>query len=203
MGLAMMIALFASACASSGTSATAPQSPATNVAVASAAEKASVLDQSRYGAQALAYLEQNRGEYRISDPRAELRFKSETIDELNHKHVRFQQVYNGVPVWRREIIVHFNERDEVHTVSNGLMSGLGLIDVNPGVTAEAARNAATQAKGEGWQASDDALYVFMHDMRPWLAYEVTLTRGLERWFVFVNARDGQVIHQMTGSPSAQ
>lgn len=204
--LTFLIALAVSACAGSNTPAPAnPVTPPGSLKITPTAPgiESPLIEQSTYGMRALTYLEQNHSEYQIADPRAELRYTGETVDELKRKRVRFQQVSNGVPVWRGEIIVHFNNRDEVHTVNNGLISGLGLIESTPRITTQAARDAAVQAKGEGWQASNSALYVFVHDMRPHLAYEVTLMRGLERWFTFIDARDGRVIKQMSGSPSAR
>lgn len=193
--LACLIALSASACAGSIT----PPQAAGPATLATAGKPA--IQQSRYAAQALAYLEQNRAEYGIAGAPMNLRFAGETVDALNQKHVRFQQFYDDVPVWRREIIVHVDARDKVYAVSNGLASGLGAIDVTPRISVEAARNAAARAKGEGWLSSGGTLTIFLHEMRPHLAYEITLRRGLQRWFVFVDAGSGEIIHQLSGSPS--
>ncbi|TPW13033.1 MAG: hypothetical protein FD130_1648, partial [Halothiobacillaceae bacterium] len=46
------------------------------------------------------------------------------------------------------------------------------------------------------------LYIYIDQSRPLLAYQVTLTRGMERWFVFVDAHDGAVLNKITGTPTA-
>lgn len=156
---------------------------------------------SRYRVPALNYLQKNADQLRLADPQAELMFVDENVDARNHKHVRFQQMLNGVPVWRHDMIVHLNDRDEGYDATSSLMTGLGKIDVRPQVSAHTARTTAARAKGEAWQAKESTLTVYMYDMRPRLAYEVTVTRGLERWFIFIDAHDGSVINDMTGMPS--
>lgn len=185
------------ACASSG--------DGTNVVVPAAVQMQQpttpTTQVSRYRVPALNYLQKNADQLRLADPQSELMFVDESVDARNHKHVRFQQVLNGVPVWRRDVIVHLNERDEGYDAASSLLTGLGKIDVMPQVSADAARATAARAKGDGWQSSGSTLTIYMYDMRPRLAYEVTVTRGLERWFVFVDAHDGSVISDMTGMPN--
>lgn len=158
--------------------------------------------QSRFGARALSYLEQNGGRYGIVSASGELVYLNESIDNLQQKHVRFQQVIKGIPVRGRQLVVHFNERDEVVSVTGAFLSGLGQIDVRPRVSAITVAATAASFKGEGWRATDTVLCIYPHGAHPLLAYHITLTRGLERWFVFVDARDGTVLHQITGMPTA-
>lgn len=160
-----------------------------------------VIQASRYRVPALNYLQNNASQFRLADPQAELKFVDESVDARNQKHVRFQQLLNGVPVWRRDVIVHLNDHDEGYDATTSLLTGLGHFNVTPQISADAARSTASRTKGDGWQAKESTLYVYMYDMRPRLAYEVAMTRGLERWFVFVDARDGSVINDMTGMHS--
>lgn len=157
---------------------------------------------SRYGVRALLYLEKNRERYGIANARNELAFQREDIDTLGQKHVRFMQVNSGVPVWSQQIIVHFDRSDQVMSVTGTLLPGLGRIDIRPRVSAEEAAATAVSVKGTGWRATDNMLYIYSHASRPHLAWYVTLKRGLERWFVFVDAKDGAVLHQITGAPAA-
>lgn len=160
------------------------------------------IGQARFGERARAYLEQRRAEYGILDVPGELVFKNETVDQLNHKHVRFQQVKNGVPVYGHELIVHFNQRDEGVRVSGSFLAALGQLDVRPRVTAEEAAAAAISLKGASWGVAKTQLWIYRYERRPRLAYQLTLTRGLERWLVFVDAQDGTVLHQVTGMYNA-
>lgn len=158
--------------------------------------------QSHFGARALSYLEQNGDRYGIVSASDELVYLDESIDKLKQKHVRFQQVIKGIPVWSRQLIVHFNERDEVVNVTGAFLSGVGQIDMRPRVSAITAAATAASFKGEGWRAAATVLNIYPHATRQLLTYHVTLTRGLERWFVFVDAHNGAVLHQITGMPTA-
>ncbi len=158
--------------------------------------------QSSVSAQALVYLEQHSAKYGIMDVSGELAFVSETIDQLQQKHVRFQQMKNGVPVWGRQLIVHFDERDEAMNITGSFLSGLGRIDVQPRVTVGVAAATAVTLKGEGWRATNNVLCIYLHEFQPLLAYHITIIRGLERWVVFVDAHDGTVLHQVTGMPTS-
>lgn len=158
---------------------------------------------SRYGVRALMYLEKNRDRYGIVDARNELAFLREDIDTLGQKHVRFQQVQSGVPVWGHQLIVHFDQRDQAMRVTGSFLPGLGRIDVRPRISAEEAAVTAVSVKGTGWRATDNTLYIYSLASRPHLAWHVTLKRGLDRWFIFVNANDGAVLHQITGAPTAE
>lgn len=57
---------------------------------------------------ALACLDKYRQAFRIKDPFSEFRKKQQLLDELGMTHVKFQQVYNGVPLWGKELIVHLD-----------------------------------------------------------------------------------------------
>lgn len=160
------------------------------------------IERSRFGERARAYLEQRRAEYGILDVPDELAFTNETVDQLNHKHVRFQQVKNGVPVYGHELIVHFNQRDEAVSISGSFLAALGQLDVRPRITAEEAAATAMSLKGASWGVAKTQLWIYQYERRPRLAYQLTLTRGLERWFVFVDAQDGTVLHQVTGTYNA-
>lgn len=160
------------------------------------------IEQSRFGERARAYLAQRRAEYGILDVANELAFTNETVDQLNHKHVRFQQKKDGVPVYGHELIVHFNDRDEAVSISGSFLAALGQLDVRPRITAEEAAATAVSLKGEGWAVAHTQLCVYQHERRAHLTYQFTLMRGLERWFVFVDAQDGTVLHQVTGTYNA-
>lgn len=159
------------------------------------------ITQSRFGARALSYLGKNRARYGITDAEGELIFLNETIDDLKQGHVRFQQVKKGVPVWGHQIIVHCDETGNIVSTSGSFLPDLGDVDVRPSVTVQAAEAAAVAAKGEYWRVAGSTLYLYEHESRPKLVYYVTLTRGLERWFVMVSAHDGAVLHEFSGMPS--
>lgn len=160
-------------------------------------------EKSRFAGRARVYLAHHSAEYGILDAPSELAFKDETVDRLDHKHVRFQQVKSGVPVYGHELIVHFNPRDEAVSISGSFLAGLGQIDVRPRITADEAAATAVLLKGEGWGVAKPQLCIYQRERRSHLSYQFTLTRRLERWFVFVDAQDGKILHQVTGMYDAE
>ena len=160
------------------------------------------ISQSHFGALALAYIKKNCDGCGITDVSRELVFLNESVDAIQQKHVRFQQVKNDVPVWGGQLIVHFDKHDEPTRIKGSFLSGLEQVETHSIVTTDEAEATAVAVKGEGWHAVGSVLYVYMHESSPKLVYHVTLTHGMERWFVFVDAHDGAVLHQVTVMPSA-
>ena len=54
---------------------------------------------------------------RLNNPAEELSLMSSTRDELSYEHVRFQQVFHGVPVWGRDLYVHFNAQGIAYLIN--------------------------------------------------------------------------------------
>lgn len=67
--------------------------------------------------EALNYLKKNEGKTGINNPDKNLKVKSVQKDKLGMTHVRFNQAVNGVNVEGAEVVVHFNENNEVVSVN--------------------------------------------------------------------------------------
>jgi len=159
-------------------------------------------NESRYAEYVYLYFEQKKWKYAINNPRSQLVFKSESLDNLQNKHVKFQQVHKGVPVWGREIIVHLDENNFVYSISGEILTGLSMLNTQPAIAKGKAVDLAMQAKqwgGKGWQVKGVELYVFNQNGNNYLVYRLTLTKGLLREFVFMNADDAEIIHRISGT----
>ena len=160
------------------------------------------VNESHYVEHAYVHLEQNKSKYGLENPRSQLTFINEKVDNLDNKHVKFQQVHEGVPVWGREIIVHLDENNFLNNISGGILTGLSMLNTQPVITKEKAGNEVMQAKqwgGKGWKVMDIELYIFNQNDNNYLVYRLTLTKGLLREFVFLNAHDAQIIHRISGT----
>ena len=136
---------------------------------ASAARRAVVAMRARLGVDATA---------------ADLRLRRADTDAFGRTHVRLQQLYKGVEVDGRELIVHFDATDAVYEVNGDWLTGLAL-DVVP-----------SRAGGEGAELviycpSDDAA----------AARLVWRTRVGHR-IVFTDAQTGKVLHTHRATPQA-
>ena len=143
---------------------------------------------------------------KIDDPRREFEITSVKIDDLGLKHVAFQQILNGIAIWGRSLSVHLNENNQVYLLQGHYEPTLKNVDTTPNLSAqEAAERAISEAPdGEGgWRAEERKLFIFMVGAQtPRLAYRITLVRGLmRREYYFVDARNGKILHKLSGTPS--
>ncbi|MEY4730104.1 MAG: hypothetical protein RL020_1262 [Pseudomonadota bacterium] len=158
-------------------------------------------EQPKYLAQAQTYLKANPGSHRVTDPCTELIFARERIDELQQKHVRFQQSYQGIPVWGQQIIVHFNAQDVVTSTTGSIQPITQKISIEPRIDKSIAANTAANALGEGARANDNKLSIYQHDGMPHLVHVVDVMQSMRRTMVFVDADTGLVLNQISASPN--
>jgi Zn-dependent metalloprotease len=159
----------------------------------------------RYAQYAYAYLEQEKAKYNLEDPRAQLTFIGENIDKQQNKHIKFQQIHHGVPVWGYQMIVHIDANDRVYSVTGDILTGLGNLNPNPSIPEQRVNTEIEQHEDwgkQGWKVANSDLYVFNHNSINYLTYRLTLVKGLLREFLFVNANSGDVIHRVSGTPTA-
>ncbi|HEY6170965.1 MAG TPA: M4 family metallopeptidase, partial [Candidatus Kapabacteria bacterium] len=150
---------------------------------------------------------------KLNDTKSELSLMSDTRDELGLRHVRYAQMYKAVPVWNRDLYVHFDVDGEVTTI-NGTYepSPSKELSAVPAVSSESAIAAVTNdliAKERWAPVTGDAAtllkipspsskLVFFpegKDMR--LAYEVEVFPNIyERYIYVVDAKSGQVIRSI-------
>ena len=152
------------------------------------------------------FLQSRRELLKIVDPRQEFEITGEKIDELGFKHITLQQVLNGIAIWGRSISVHLNQDNHVYLLKGHYEPTLKNVDTTPILSAEqAADRAISEAPGveEGWCAEEKKLSILMVEAQnPRLVYRVTLVRGFtRREYYFVDARDGKILHKMSGTPS--
>jgi bacillolysin len=155
----------------------------------------------KYVAPALVYLKTNPGKHGVTQPSKQLTFLCESIDELRQKHARFQQSYEGIPVWGQQLIVHFNAQDQVSSTSGGIQPVPGNVATKPKLDKAIASAKAASAAGEGWKARDSTLYLYAHKGAMRLAHLVNVAKGLQRAMVFVDADTGAVLNQISASPN--
>ena len=159
------------------------------------------IKKSAYAQRALAYLDANRAQYGLIDAKTELAYISENVDELKQAHVRFQQVHRGVPVWGQQLIAHFNGRDEPSSASGTFLPITAPIDTKPRIDERTAATGVVKAKGSDWKVLDCEPVIFQHNNSAKLAHLITVTRALQRVFVFVDATDGSLLGELSGSPT--
>ncbi|WP_066307511.1 M4 family metallopeptidase [Bacillus sp. FJAT-29814] len=155
---------------------------------------------------ALNYLKKNQDKTGFKDPEKNLKVKNVQKDELGMTHVRFDQSINGVKVEGSEIIVHFNENNEVTAVNGRVNQTVAdtAVDTTASLSSDAALKkalSAVNAPEELTYEPTSELVVYPFEGENHTAYKVNVNfMGDDpgNWFVFVDAKTGDVIDQYNG-----
>ncbi|MBX9976440.1 M4 family metallopeptidase [Cytobacillus firmus] len=160
---------------------------------------------------ALTYLKKHQDKTGIKDPDKNLKVKDVQKDDLGMTHVRFNQTINGVAVEGSEVIVHYNENNEVVTVNGRVNQAIADDAVNTAVSlsSDAAIKealSAVSAPPELTYEPASELVVYPFEGKNHTAYKVNVNfMGDEpgNWFVFVDAKTGNVIDKYNGIMHAE
>lgn len=155
---------------------------------------------------ALTYLEKNEGKTGIKNPNKNLKVKSTQKDKLGMTHVRFNQTVNGVNVEGSEVVVHFNKNNEVISANGRINQTVTetAVDTTASLSSDAALKTALSsvtAPEELTYEPTSELVVLPFEGENYTAYKVNVNfMGDEpgNWFVFVDAKTGQVIDKYNG-----
>lgn len=143
---------------------------------------------------ARSFLRANRALLLINDPDNEWVFKAKETDGLGRRHLRFAQIYQGLPVWPCELIVHLDRAGNVDLMDGAFIPTPVGVATKAGVTADEAKRHTRQELPGGQDASVGAPELIIYgplEGPPRLAWKVELTVGLGRaWRVVVDAVTG-------------
>lgn len=161
---------------------------------------------------ARGFLDENRALFGLTAVAADLRLlRVEPDPQRNYSHIRFEQTYQGLPVYGRQLVVHIDAAEQIVAV-NGQVTGLIDIPAEATVSAERAIEVALAEVLDIQLEPDErarvttevlpertGLLVYVDAAgKATLAWRVViLTHApLGQWYVFVNARRPAVIHAL-------
>lgn len=160
-------------------------------------------------AQSYQYLELVKADLGIAAPDLEFREVERTNDDLGQIHIKFQQQYEGIPIYGKQLIAHAT-RGEVDYVNGNWVSTPELKVTTPSYSKEQSLSYITDAEGFNKSepkfklivpetTSELVIYVDKNKV-PHLAYHITgYPDHLHRWEYFIDARDKQMIHKYMNS----
>jgi vibriolysin len=92
----------------------------------------------------------------------DLVLRRSTVDAQGHKHLRFRQLLQGLPVVGAELVLHADSKGLIYA-ANGTAHGNGKVSAEPTVASAAALKAAELGSGaSGSTARGPATLVFIH-----------------------------------------
>ncbi|NJM05223.1 peptidase M4 family protein [Candidatus Gracilibacteria bacterium] len=161
---------------------------------------------------ARGFLDENRALYGLRSVDEDLRLLRQEPDlQLAFSHFRFSQIYSGLPVFGREIVVHLDADDRVVAVNGQFQPQLAL-ETTPTLSRARAEELAlrdllanqlepfeqTTVAHQLQPAATELIVYIHHDGAAYLAWKVSIITEapLGRWTFFVHARREAVIHSI-------
>lgn len=145
-------------------------------------------------ATARTFLRSNRELLLLQDPDKELALAGRLQDELGFQHLKFEQRFQGLPVWPSEVILHLDGEGSVYLLDGAYVPTPRVARTEAVVSSEAAVRKVRTIVPEGERAvvSRPELILYTRGMRdPRLAWRVKADSSLDqRWLVVIDAIDG-------------
>ena len=162
---------------------------------------------------AAAFINRNARAFGLNSGTAELSLRGTETDQLGMTHLRYTQVYAGLPVFGASLKVHMDAAGEVSVVSGTLVPDITVSSApsRSSAQAEKAGKQYVEARkaGVALAVRNSRLLIFREGLAKGvpgenrLAYEVEVGNGTSvREFVYVDAHSGKVIDQITGTPDS-
>lgn len=159
---------------------------------------------------AQVFLKTHGRAFGVSDSDAELQLSKDDVDQIGERHQTYKQLHKGLSVFGGELKVHFDSSGEISIVNGAVVPDLNL-DVTPGISAEKASAIAIGVVGLKTgalllQVPFNELMIYRTGMAKGepgtnhLVWKVEVGNGVDiREFVFVDAKSGKVVDQLTGT----
>lgn len=167
-----------------------------------------------------AFFQQYGSIFGISDAAAELVSLGTETDNMGMRHLSYQQIYEGVPVFAAILRVHVNAENEL-TAANGVFVPNIKVNTTPSLSDDAAAETALAAVVEkhsidgisvdatSLSITSNTLYVYRDGLLQgisgpnYLVYEVQVANGTSvRDFVYVDAHTSKVVNHISAVEDA-
>ncbi|EYE88615.1 hypothetical protein Q428_07075 [Fervidicella metallireducens AeB] len=146
-------------------------------------------------------------EFNVEDAEKELVFKNSKNDNLGYTHVKLQQVVDGIPVYGKEYIIHYNNKDEVYAVNGNFDVKAKQFKRNKEFIKEkdAVAIAIAQVNFDSESLNTDLsdnlvpklfLYELNEEYIPVYLIRINFLSPVPGdWFIFINALNGEVVEK--------
>ncbi len=147
---------------------------------------------------ASAFISANAQLFRIDQPAGELVTPSVNEDDLGFKHIRFQQVFKGIPVRAAEINVHLDKHNHVYLVQGNYIPTPVDIDIKPVVSGGDVERIVTEnlkiQHSQNDQYHSEMIIFSSPEKSPCLAYRAFITvTASQAWEFIIDATTGAIL----------
>ena len=147
---------------------------------------------------AVKFLGENRTIFKLNTPGEELSLLQQQEDDLGMSHIKFNQVYKGIPVWASQLIVHFDKGGTIQSI-NGRYHPSFEISTVPSISRETAISLAQSHTMYQSENAKTELYIYPKDGMFRLAWRVKLPSiAFPNMDILVDAIDGKILRVDNG-----
>ncbi len=76
------------------------------------------------------YLESNKELFKINDPLQEFNIQDQVTDNEGNTHIKMQQKFNEIPIWGKELIMHFDKNNSLYLINGRNCPTFTNLDIN-------------------------------------------------------------------------
>jgi len=138
----------------------------------------------------------------VKNPRQEFVLAKNTSDEFGFTHIKFNQVWQGIPVWGAQIGVHLKSNGVIYYV-NGSYYPSPEISVQPKISEQEGIHSAEQHYidngGSPVKNAKSDLMIYTSDGKDFkLVWHIVITgeKLTDGWEYFVDANSGEIIYRL-------
>lgn len=136
---------------------------------------------------------------KIDNPDEEFSLQQTLLDQQGNSHFRLQQLFQGVPVWGSQVMVHLNDSNQVYLLNGRYQPSISSVDSTASLSAQQAVDVALQDLGvTRADESRQELVVFTDEQGvPHLSWKLRMRLGLgQSWLYFIDAQTGEQLHRL-------
>ena len=144
------------------------------------------------------FLAENKSLFKLQSPETEMEVLEQQTDDLGYQHIKFQQMYQGIPVFAKQLSVHVNTSGAPYLMSGRYIPSFKSIDPIPSISLEQAKEKLREYFSPSLiRLLSDKLVIYTKNNKPHLAYQIEVRKSLlEYWDYFVDAHTGEILHYL-------
>lgn len=167
-----------------------------------------------------SYLNENRNIFKIEEPDKEFSVVSTSIDNENNKHIKLQQVHQNIPIWGKELVLHFDSDNELYLINGKNFPTINNLDVTQFDLApekalvlaindinkiagirDFSENEKLMLKYTG-PTMEKVIWFEKPNDKPRVAWMVEIRNNFrDKWRYFIDAQTGDILEKYNTSPS--
>ena len=147
--------------------------------------------------QSLAFLLAHRKDFLLQNPGKEFSVASSKKDELGYTHVKLAQEYEGIPVWKGQINMHFNPKGALYLVQGQYFPTPSGIEPDAGMSEKQLLDKLDLNIEPGSRVLRKIIY-FKDRIQPRLAYEISSAdkQKVSMDTLLVDAITGEILNRL-------